>query len=174
MGYPLRWDELAAPVCEAKTQEQIVENSASQPLSLRRYFRRLVVLTAVGSTLLVLSVIGISRIFLNDRQSPALQMDSAPTGVQILAAAPKINRHAGFVVVKGNLVNRTPASLDKVEAVVDLLDGDRHTLTTQTAMVERDSIAPGQAADFQLEMADVPAAKAYRLRFKKLYGSELN
>jgi len=174
MGYPLRWDELAAPQCEDEAREQIAEIAESQPQSLRRYFRRLVLVTSVGAALLALSVIGVSRLFLNDRQAPALQMESAPSGVEVSAAAPKVERRVGFVEVRGNLVNRTPASLDKVEAVVDLLDADRNTLSTQTAMVERDSIAPGQAANFQLEMADVPAAKAYRLRFKKLYGSELN
>ena len=174
MGYPLRWDELAAPQCEEEVHEQIVEIAEPQPQSLRRYFRRLVLLTSVGCALLVLSVIGISRLFLGDRQAPVLKMESGPSGVEVSAAMPKVVRRVGFVEVRGNLVNRTPASLNKVEAVVDLLDADRNTLSTQTAMLECDSIAPGQAANFQLEMADVPAAKAYRLHFKKLYGSELN
>ena len=174
MGYPLRWEQLAAPQYEEQTQEEIVVQSVPRPKSLRRYFRRLVLLTFAGSVLLVLSVVIGSRFFLSDPQSPALRLDAAPAGTMATAVAPKIVRHVGFVVVTGRLVNRTGASLDRVEAVVDLLDGDRRTLSTQAAMVERDSIAPGQAASFQLAMVDVPEAQAYRLRFKKLYGSDIN
>ena len=156
------------------TQVQADEQAASSARSLRRYFVRLVVLTSVSCALLVLSVVGVSRIFLSDPSQPALRLEALPAGVSVSVAAPKVVRHAGYVVVTGALVNRTANALTHVQAVVDLLDGDRHTLRTETAMVERDRIGPGQASGFQLAMVDVHGAAGYRLRFKKLYGSEIN
>ncbi len=174
MGYPLRWEEIAVTPSEAMVPCKASDQKASDALSLRRYFVRVVVLTFVGCTLLVLSVIGVSRIFLSDAPQPTLRLEALPAAASVSVTNPNVARHAGFVVVTGGLVNRTTMALNHVQAVVDLLDTDRHTLRTETAMVERDSIAPGQATGFKLAMADVHGASAYRLHFKKLYGSDIN
>lgn len=174
MGYPLRWDQLAAPQFEEQAPIQAEEPQIQRPAALRRYFVRLVVGTLAVCTLLVLTVIGIFSVRLNSHEAPALRLDSAPTGATVFAARPKIVRHLGFAVVTGHVLNRTAASLDHVEAAVDLLDAERHVLASQSAMIDRESIAPGQSAGFQVEMPDAPQAKSYRLHFRKLYGADLN
>ncbi len=174
MGYPLRWEQLALPPCEEQPHQLAAEEQVLAPRSVRRYFHHVLLATFAGSAVLVLSVIAAFSPYLTDRQASTLQLEAPPAGVAVLASAPSVARRVGYVVIAGSVVNRAPATLVRVEAVVDLLDADRRTLSTQTAMIDRDSIAPGQASRFQLVMPDEPVAKAYRLHFKRMYGADLN
>jgi hypothetical protein len=169
MGYPLRWEQLAV----REDSIPVVEKNPERPTSLRSYFRKLIAVTAAGSTLLIGVGIGVSSVYLNSGQARPLQLESVEAGTTVSAEAPQAVRSVGFVRVSGNLVNRSDVSLDKVEAVVDLLDGEKRTLRTESALVARNQIEPGQASGFSVEMHDDPAAAAYRVRFKQLYGEAL-
>jgi hypothetical protein len=39
-------------------------------------------------------------------------------------------------------------------------------LSSQSALVDRNTLRPGEESSFRLEMMDVAAASAYQLRFK--------
>lgn len=170
MGCPVRWEQLATPhASDASTDEGPVKTA-----SLRGYLKRLIARTLIGTAAVVLLVIGLFSLVLNGAQEPPLSLDSTPAGTVASAVAPKVVRHLGFVSVTGKMVNRSSATLDKVAVVVDLLDSNRRTLRTQSAMVALDKIAPGQATGFQCEMADDPKANAYRLHFKTLFGEDIN
>ena len=173
MGYPLRWEQLAAPQIEELPQVEAAEPQVQDPAKLRRYFRVVVAVTVAASSLLVLTVVGAFSLLLNGRQPSALRLEPA-SGVSISAPAPKLYRRLGYAIVSGSLVNRTARSLDNVEADVDLLDGEQHVIRSQSAMIDRGSIAPGQSANYTVEMADAPQAKSCRLHFKQLYGDDLN
>jgi hypothetical protein len=173
MGYPLRWDSIAAPALERTAPERQEEDDEerAQARAAARYFRRLTLATMAGSAILVLSVIGVSRLVLADRAS-TLALDSAPASSAI-AALPSAVRHAGYVVVSGTMTNRSARPLDRVEAVVDLLGADRRLLASQSAMVDRDRLAPGEGSSFHLAMSDVPTATEYRIHFRRLLGADL-
>ena len=170
MGYPLRWEQFAEPQCQAR----IVVQAVPITNSLKRYYYRVSAITLAIASLLIVTVITTFNFILADHVGPTLKVDTATRGIAISSLEPTVVRHLGYVAVSGKLLNRTPNSLRHVEAVVDLLDASRNTLRTQSAMVEREAIAPGQKSSFQLEMKDEPGATSMRLRFKNLYGSYLN
>ena len=170
MGYPLRWEQVAAP---QKAEEAVVKRAAHAN-SFSQYFRRLVAVTFAGSAVIVFTVIGLSSYFLRDQRMPVLPAESLPAGAVVSAKSPHIVRRLGYLVVTGSVMNRSAKSLSRVEAVLDLLAADRHTLHSESAMVESDSVAPGSSSTFRLAMADAPNAAAYRLRFRRLNGSDLN
>ena len=169
MGYPIRWDEISAP----EEHESVLQQEVKASLSLRPYFRKVIALTLAGSSILVLTVVGVTSVKLDGGQPAALQLESVPEGTQAAAATPRVIRRVGYVTVAGSVTNRTAATLDRVEAVVELLDRERHALRSESSMIARNSIAPGQISAFQVEMADDPRAVAYRFHFKKLYGADL-
>ncbi|HLJ55550.1 MAG TPA: FxLYD domain-containing protein [Chthonomonadaceae bacterium] len=175
MGYPLRWESIAAPVLEQCAPEHRAEDDEERERAraAARYFRCVALATLAGCAVLVLSVIGFSRLRLDAGSAPALALDSAPNSGAI-QSTPYVVRHAGYVVVSGMMVNRTARPQERLEAVVELLDSNRRALATQSAMVDRDAIAPGEGTSFQLAMADVPAARAYRIHFKRLFGPDVN
>lgn len=170
MGYPLRWEEIAEP---QQIEAAVVQKSAPTD-GFQRRFRRLVALSAAGSTVLAFAAVGITSFLLRDRSMPALRQDSLPAGAVVATPSPHIDRRLGFVIVTGSVVNRSAKSLKRVEAVVDLLAADRHTLQSQSAMIDMDTVSPGRTSTFQLTMTDSLRATAYRLRFRKLNGMELN
>ena len=177
MGYPLRWDQIADPQPLEAATVNIGKESAPKNRhedGFQSYFRRLATMTLVASVAIVFSVVGITSYILHDRSMPALSPDSLPAGAVVAALSPHIVRKLGFVVVTGSLVNRSAKSLQRVEAVVDLLGADRHTLKSQSALVDLDSVAPGRSSAFRLAMADSSSATAYRLRFRNLNGTDLN
>jgi hypothetical protein len=131
------------------------------------------VVTLSGAALLVLAVIGAFTLFLNGGQAPPLRLESVSAGATAAASSPIISRPVGFIVVSGSLVNKGVRPLDHAEAVVDLLDAGRRTLRSQSAMLVRDEVAPGQQSDYRVEMADDLQAAALRVRFKRLNGPEL-
>ncbi len=169
MGYPLRWDVLAIP----PVIEEQAEKSVARPTPRRGYFVRLAALTLLGSALFMASVVGISRLFLNDGLAPSLRLESISGGATVPSAAPKVIRKLGFVAVTGRLANGTSRPLDRLEAVVDLMDRDGRIVRSGSALVERDRVAPGQETAFQVDMPDEPRAAAYRIRYKTLLGPDL-
>jgi len=165
MGYPIRWDEIAVPA----EHEGMVGGQTEQTASLRAYFHRLTAATVAGAILVCLIVVAVSGLLLRDQHGPALRLDSV-TGSDILAVGtPKVVRKLGFVTVTGTVVNRSSATKADVEAVVDLMDHKRNVLSTHSALVERDKMGPGEESSFRIEMADVPDASAYALRFRPLH-----
>jgi hypothetical protein len=170
MAYPIRWDEIAAPVESETSVCGQPERNPSSPA----YFRRLIILTLLGSALLCFAVIAVTTFLLSDRQSPGLRLESGPASGLLTSCAPTAVRRLGFVTVTGVVVNRSSDSQSHIEAIVDLLDGKRKTLSSQSAMIQRESVAPGQQSSFRLEMADNPSAAAYRIRFRKLNSIDLN
>jgi hypothetical protein len=169
MGYSIRWDEIAAP----DVYEQPVSKGIERPAGLSRYFRKVIALTIAGSTVLVLTVVGGASIVLNGRQPTGLLLEAMPSSIEVSASTPQAIRRVGYVSVTGNLVNKTGRSLDRIEAVVELLDTNRRAVHSASAMVARNLITPGQTSAFQVEMADDPRATGYTVHFKKLYGADL-
>jgi len=165
MAYPIRWDEIAAPV----ENEAPVFDKPEQAASLRGYFYRLTATTVAGVILVCLIVMALSAHLLRNQQGPALQLDSISGSGVLAVGTPVVVRKLGFVTVTGTLVNRTAISQTGVEVVVDLLDTQRNTLSSQSALVDRDKIGPGERSSFRIEMVDAPAAAAYRLRFTSLH-----
>jgi hypothetical protein len=169
MGYPIRWEQVADPeVCDAPDA-----GAEAQSPSLRAYYRRVVALTLAVSGLFVLLVVGVSSVSLIGLPAPGLRLDSALSGATLAAKPPTVSRRLGFVSVSGSVTNKSARTLDNVEAVVDLVGADGKLLRTQSAILDGDRVDPRQTASFRVEMADVPGAAAYRLRFRKLFGGEL-
>ena len=170
MSYPLRWSEVAA----SQPEEQPVPQEVPVGPSLRAYFWRLTAWTLIGASLLVLTVIWAFSSFLNGHPGATLQFEPLPAGTKAAVVSPASVRRVGYILVTGSLLNRTNQTLSKVEAVVELFDADRHTLRSESAMVVRETVAPGQMSPFDVTMADDPRAVGYRIQFKKLLGAPLD
>ena len=170
MACPMRWETPS----EQERPELVVEKTNKRSKRPNGYVRRLVVATTLGSATALCAVLGVSSHCLGEHKLQALQFDAATSGKSVFAGQPMIERRVGFVIVSGTMVNRTHRPLKQVEAVVDLLDANRHPIRTETAMIDRAAVAPGSASSFRLEMTDSPAAAAYRLRFRKISGVDLN
>ena len=169
MGYPMRWEEIAEP----EVREQPLEEKVERPARLRPYFRRLITFTIAGSIGLVLTVVAGSSLVLNGREPAALRLDAVPSVAAMRVSTPKAGRRVGYVSVTGDIANRSAGKLGRVEVVVDLLDRENRALRTQSAMVARDLLAPGESSTYQLVMPDDQRATAYRVHFRKLYGAPL-
>lgn len=170
MSVPLRWQdpEPTEPIVFPTSSK--IRKSRSAGRRRLRVFCGSVVALAFGS----LAVIGAASL-MPDRTSSSLHLlaSNAAEARASLVSASSLRR-LGFVSVTGSVLSHDRNALPKVEAVVELLDAQNHTVQVESGMVAFDPLPAGVDAPFHIEVTDVPQAVAYRIRFRQLDGVCLN
>ncbi len=163
MSVPLRKDEIEfVPYAPQLTEIHEVEVSRSP----RQKTRNRLLIATVGVSLLAGIGIGtmVPSLFPSQKSDSlsllAVQTDTNAPALESASAS----RRLGFVTVSGSL--RSTKALDNTEAIVELLDRNRHTLRVERALVAR-NIA-GASAPFQVLLPDDERASAYRIYFQPL------
>ena len=79
----------------------------------------------------------------------------------------------GFVIVEGEVTNRSNQRLKNVEVVVSYYTEDDKFITSSNAIVEYNPILPGQTTPFKAYATYNPRMKSARLAFKHLLGGTI-
>ncbi len=171
MSLPLRWQDPEPNTLLTVTPAP--RSRKSRNANLRRL--RLLVGACTVSVLCGLAVVGAASVVTALRPAPGLRLVPAQSSQSKASlASASIERRLGFVSVSGSVLSHNHQPLAKVEAVVELLDAQNHTVQVESGMVAFDPLPPDEAAPFHIEVTDVPQAVAYRVRFRQLDGLCLN
>jgi hypothetical protein len=84
------------------------------------------------------------------------------------------DRRLGFISITGSVRNLTSHPLNRVEAVVEMVDDRDRPIGLESALIAFDPLKGGQCAPFRVDMQDNPHAVAYHLHFRSLLGPLLN
>jgi hypothetical protein len=107
---------------------------------------------------------------------------NAKTGKQAVEPAGKaviglrglsVERHYGFLTVRGEAANLTKNRLLRTEAIVELFDAGGKLLNVETALLELPNLQSGEESPFTVQTADNTDVVTYRVRFRQLAGPTL-
>ncbi|HZO91878.1 MAG TPA: FxLYD domain-containing protein [Chthonomonadaceae bacterium] len=169
MSVPMRWEVNVAP-----------EMPAVSPARRRRRARRVrplrvAFVLCLGAVLCGMVAAGVRNVALGVAATPALRLISgAPAAGQVALTGATAERKLGFVTVTGNVTNRSPRALNRVEAVVELLNARNQTVRVESGLVAFDPLEKGETAPFRVDLMDTAGAAAYRVRFRQLLGPRLD
>lgn len=173
MSVPLRWEPLAIPEPSNPPQCSPLRRRRETRQHGRRFRTVLVAFSRVS--LFALAVVGAWTLLQAAWKTPDLHLTPASaSGGQVTLASASAERQLGYVTVSGSVQNHAQNRLAQVEAVVELLDRQNHTVKVESALVAFDPLPPGETSPFRVEVPDTDRAVAYRVRFKKLLGGALN
>jgi len=90
-----------------------------------------------------------------------------------LTGPTSVEQRYGYVTVYGDVENHTNKTLRNVEAVVELLDSQRHVVGVDSAVTEIAALRPGEESPFRVQSLQPNGVAAYRVRFRQLLGPSI-
>lgn len=171
MSVPMRWEQPVSPEPlvapgEGMRRRRIQKRNRSLHTTLSFLWR---------AGICALALVGAFSLWPHSSKTADLHLVTGTnTEAKVTLQTASAVRHLGFVTVTGNALNRFNDRLPRVEAVVELLDRQNHTLQVESSLVAFDPLPPGETAPFRVEVPDSAQAVAYRVRFKQLLGASLN
>ena len=149
----------------------------SHPISLRSEKKSatgasngVIIFSAIVIAFALFGLFNVAHLF-----TPAsdLKLESSPnSNFPVSLSSATVERKLGYISVFGSAESESAANLTHVEAVVELLDANRHTLKVESGLVEFDPLPSNQAAPFHVELSDNPNAVSYRVRFRQMAGTK--
>jgi hypothetical protein len=94
-----------------------------------------------------------------------------PAVIEVVKATAQ--RDADLLALDGHVRNTGERPATDLVVIVDVLDSDKRTLTTQKGESDPSTVEPGEEAEFHAQMALPPRAVSIRLSFEDGSGRDL-